>query len=122
MSGLGEPAGRRWGNRSAGLPEAFLYRDSKNPFRQAWLGNKCEYQFGGGGGSLNPEKVNIQPPYMVSCLDPRSYSGRKLLHEGPDDHQKSPHHRRQQIEIKIICKFLILNNSLANEMYQHLHH
>ena len=34
----GEPLGRMWGNRSAGLPERIPYKESKNPFRQAWLG------------------------------------------------------------------------------------
>ena len=36
----GEPLGRMWGNRSAGLPERIPYKESKNPFRQAWLGKK----------------------------------------------------------------------------------
>ena len=26
------------GNRSAGVPERIPYKESKNPFRQAWLG------------------------------------------------------------------------------------
>ena len=46
-SGLGEPGSRGWGNRLAGVggtagpchTKAFLIRESKNPFRQAWLGN-----------------------------------------------------------------------------------
>ena len=35
---LGEPLGRFRGNRSAGLHERIPYKESKNPFRQAWLG------------------------------------------------------------------------------------
>ena len=35
---LGEPLGRMRGNRSAGLPERIPYTESKNPFKQAWLG------------------------------------------------------------------------------------
>jgi len=46
-SGLGEPGSRGWGNRPGrhrgtagpGQLKAFLIRESKNPFRQAWLGN-----------------------------------------------------------------------------------
>ena len=34
----GEPLGRMRGNHSAGLPERIPYTESKNPFRQAWLG------------------------------------------------------------------------------------
>ena len=48
-SGLGEPGSRGWGNRLAGVggtagpchTKAFLIRESKNPFRQAWLGKNC---------------------------------------------------------------------------------
>jgi len=35
---LGEPLGQMRGNRSAGVPERIPYKESKNPFRQAWLG------------------------------------------------------------------------------------
>ena len=35
---LGEPTGRCWGTARPPQPNAFLYRESKNPFRQAWLG------------------------------------------------------------------------------------
>ena len=50
FQGLGEPANTSWGNRSAGCGgtarpgflNAYLkpYKESKNPFRQAWLGNE----------------------------------------------------------------------------------
>jgi len=57
---LEEPLGRFWGNRSAGREQRIPYNKSKNPFRQAWLG---EYEHhiahnillgvGGGGGKGN---------------------------------------------------------------------
>ena len=34
---LGEPLGRMWGNRSAGVPERIPDKESKNPFMQAWF-------------------------------------------------------------------------------------
>ena len=34
----GEPLGRMWGNRWPAVPERIPYTESKNPFRQAWLG------------------------------------------------------------------------------------
>ena len=37
--GWGNRLAARWGNRWAGGLKAFLIRESKNPFRQAWLGN-----------------------------------------------------------------------------------
>ena len=39
----GEPLGRMRGNRSAGEHERIPYTESKNPFRQAWLGEKKVY-------------------------------------------------------------------------------
>ena len=37
----GESAGGVGGTARPGNPNAFLYRESKNPFRQAWLGNEA---------------------------------------------------------------------------------
>ena len=50
---VGEPAQRDWGNQPAGhggtagpdYANEFLFRGSKNPFRQAWLGNKTIEQY-----------------------------------------------------------------------------
>ena len=39
----GEPAGDGGGTARPGSPNAFLYRESKNPFRQAWLGKNVKW-------------------------------------------------------------------------------
>ena len=54
----GEPAGGVGGTARPRNPKAFLYRESKNPFRQAWLGNKLKNWLnddGNGDGLHSPE-------------------------------------------------------------------
>ena len=40
VQGLGEPPGDVGGTAGPADMKAFLIRESKNPFRQAWLGKK----------------------------------------------------------------------------------
>ena len=41
VQGLGEPPGDVGGTAGPPYMKAFLIRESKNPFRQAWLGNNA---------------------------------------------------------------------------------